>query len=207
MNRRCLRRQSFYSPALDEIDSTYHLVRFNSSVGYRTPFGGRPSPEVDAAWGTLDHVNVRSISAEQVVRNGGSLDDVRLPEEMGGGYMASDMYTHQLHCLNFLRKATYPEYYASSHGFTDAPHVVRLHMDHCIELLRQSLMCQGDVGLYTFQWLEEYPGPYPRFSTWHKCRNQASIAAWIEQGAIHTPPDYPWPRVPGSVVFPVPDAD
>lgn len=153
---------------------------------------------------------------------------------MGGGYMASDMYTHELHCLNFLRKATYPEYYNQSHGFTDLPHVVRLHLgttisilsqfsglpfskitsaysntptDHCIELLRQFVVCQGDVGLYTFQWLEHYPTPYPKFSTWHQCRNTDSIEAWITQGAAQTPANYTWPRVPGSVVFPQPDSD
>jgi hypothetical protein len=177
---------------------------------------------------------VQSISHEELVRIGGSVDDVRLPEELGGGYMASDMYTHELHCLNFLRKATYPEYYNQSHGFTDLPHVVRLHLgmtipilsqiselrlgkiasaysapptDHCIELLRQFVVCQGDVGLYTFQWLEQYPTPYPKFSTWHQCRNSDSIEAWITQGAAQTPANYTWPRVPGSVVFPRPDSD
>jgi hypothetical protein len=73
-------------------------------------------------------VQVRGISREELIRIGGSVDDVRLPEDLGGGYMASDMYTHELHCLNFLRKATYPEYYNQSHGFTDLPHVVRLHL-------------------------------------------------------------------------------
>lgn len=181
----------------------------------------------------LHVVRVRSISREELVRIGGSVDDVRLPDDLGGGYMASDMYTHELHCLNFLRKATYPEYYNQSHGFTDLPHVVRLHLgmtkflprfgglllnivtsaystpppDHCIELLRQFVVCQGDVGLYTFQWLEHYPTPYPKFSTWHQCRNTDSIEAWITQGAAQTPANYTWPRVPGSVVFPQPDSD
>lgn len=76
----------------------------------------------------LHLVRVRGVSHEELVRIGGSVDDVRLPDELGGGYMASDMYTHELHCLNFLRKATYPEYYNRSHGFTDLPHVVRLHL-------------------------------------------------------------------------------
>ncbi|GLI82149.1 hypothetical protein PoHVEF18_010551 [Penicillium ochrochloron] len=195
------------TPALDKIDAGYNLVRFNSTVGNPTPFGGTPRPEVDNAWAAVDQVRVRSISHEELVRIGGSVDDVRLPYEMGGGYMASDMYTHELHCLNFLRKATYPEYYNESHGFTDLPHVVRLHLDHCIELLRQFVVCQGDVGLYTFQWLEHYPTPYPKFSTWHQCRNTDSIEAWITQGAAQTPANYTWPRVPGSVVFPQPDSD
>ena len=71
---------------------------------------------------------MRGISEEELIHIGGSMDDVRLPDDLGGGYMASDMYTHELHCLSFLRKATYPEYYNQSHGFTDLPHVVRLHL-------------------------------------------------------------------------------
>ncbi|KAF3385022.1 hypothetical protein F1880_001844 [Penicillium rolfsii] len=214
-----------HSPALNEIDAGYNTVRFNSTVGHPTPFGGTPRPEVDKAWAAVDQgkhtreiristhrsdlllVRVRSISHEELARIGGSVDDVRLPDELGGGYMASDMYTHELHCLNFLRKATYPEYYNKSHGFTDLPHVVRLHLDHCIELLRQFVVCQGDVGLYTFQWLEHYPTPYPKFSTWHQCRNTDSIEAWITQGAVQTPANYTWPRLPGSAVFSQPDSD
>ncbi|CEJ55179.1 hypothetical protein PMG11_01450 [Penicillium brasilianum] len=206
-DRKCLVRHSYYSPALYQIDAGYKLVRFNSTVGNPTPFGGTPRPEVDDAWAAVDQVRVRGISHDELVRIGGSVNDVRLPDDLGGGYMASDMYTHELHCLNFLRKATYPEYYNQSHGFTDLPHVVRLHLDHCIELLRQFVVCQGDVGLYTFQWLEHYPTPYPKFSTWHQCRNSDSIEAWITQGAVQTPSNYTWPRVPGSVIFPQPDSD
>lgn len=91
-------------------------------------------------------VNVRSISLEQLLKIGGSPTDVRLPEEFGGGYMASDMYTHELHCLNFIRKATYPEYYKESHGFTDLPHVVRMHIGmviYCLDLLRSLLSHPG----------------------------------------------------------------
>ncbi|KAJ5689013.1 hypothetical protein N7462_003405 [Penicillium macrosclerotiorum] len=207
LDRKCLVRHSYYSPALNQIDAGYRIVRFNSTVGSPTPFGGTPRPEIDNAWAAVDQVRVRGISQEELIRIGGSVDDVRLPDDLGGGYMASDMYTHELHCLNFLRKATYPEYYNQSHGFTDLPHVVRLHLDHCIELIRQFVVCQGDVGLYTFQWLEHYPTPYPKFSTWHQCRNTDSIETWITQGAIQTPSNYTWPRVPGSIVFPRPDAD
>lgn len=34
--------------------------------------------------------------------------------------------------------------------FTDTALTVRLHVDHCIDMLRQVLMCQADVGCHTF---------------------------------------------------------
>jgi hypothetical protein len=42
------------APALDKIDAGYNLVRFNSTVGNPTPFGGTPRPEVDNAWAAVD---------------------------------------------------------------------------------------------------------------------------------------------------------
>ncbi len=36
---------------------------------------------------------------------------------------------HQLHCLNFIRKATYYDYYKDKAvEFTDTPHTWRLHI-------------------------------------------------------------------------------
>ena len=110
---------------------------------------------------------VMGVSKEDALAAGGTLSDARLPEEMGGGYMASVEVVHQLHCLNFLRKATFEDYYMSrSKEFADLPHTVRLHLgtwfavrnlpsdyhtltfqtDHCIEMLRQYLMCNAGTS-------------------------------------------------------------
>ena len=54
---------------------------------------------------------------------------MRLPEELGGGYMTNFEVIHQLHCLNLIRKATYYDYYKDKAiEFTDTPHTWRLHI-------------------------------------------------------------------------------
>ena len=50
--------------------------------------------------------------------------------------------------------------------------------DHCIELLRQNLMCKADTTLVTFRWVEGVHEPFPNFSNWHRCRNWDSIVHW-----------------------------
>ncbi|MCJ1391221.1 hypothetical protein MMC18_004083 [Xylographa bjoerkii] len=143
------------------------------------------------------------ISAEEALAVGGTLDDARLPEEMGGGYMASVEVVHQLHCLNFLRKATHQDYYQSrALEFQDPPHTVRVHLDHCIEMLRQFLMCNADAGLYTHRWIENYPRPYPNFNTWHKCRNFENVLEYAKSHQIKPPPGWHYPVPAGAHIFP-----
>ena len=52
--------------------------------------------------------------------------------------------------------------------------------DHCIEMLRQFVMCHADVGIVTSHWVEGRSRPYPDFSTAHRCRNFDVIHEWTE---------------------------
>ncbi|KAI1291045.1 hypothetical protein F5Y03DRAFT_400990 [Xylaria venustula] len=70
---------------------------------------------------------------------------VMLPEESGGGYMASLEATHQLHCLDMLRKFSFRDYYADKAAQFADPHKLLTHMDHCTEMLRQVIMCNADL--------------------------------------------------------------
>ena len=52
-----------------------------------------------------------SVPFEVVKESGETADAVRLPEDLGGGYLAWAEVNHQLHCLNLMRKAIYWDYY------------------------------------------------------------------------------------------------
>jgi hypothetical protein len=54
-----------------------------------------------------------SVSKEAVIKSGENPDAVRLPPELGGGYLAWAEVNHQLHCLNLLRKAVYWHHYVN----------------------------------------------------------------------------------------------
>ena len=52
---------------------------------------------------------------------------------------------HSLHCLNAIRKALDPEYY-KVHDMHQLPEELQnMHVVHCIEQLRQTLQCAGDL--------------------------------------------------------------
>lgn len=111
---------------------------------------------------------------------------------------------HQLHCLNLIRKATYYDYYKDKAvEFTDVPNTVRLHIDHCIEMTRQNIMCHADVGLMSSHWIKDYPRPYSNFNTWHKCRNFDEVLdlAYKHQIPTPLPENYTWPILEGSKIW------
>lgn len=91
-----------------------------------------------------------SSTLEEVLLSGGTADDVRLPEELGGGYMTVFEVIHQLHCLNLIRKATYYDYYKDKAvEFTDVPNTVRLHIGNYLSLLPRpsNLSCLSEGTL------------------------------------------------------------
>lgn len=70
-----------------------------------------------------------SISSETKAKINASDFTVELSPEIGGGYMASVEALHQLHCLDFLRQATYEDYYKDiAIPWRDSPQTLRWHL-------------------------------------------------------------------------------
>ena len=72
-------------------------------------------------------------------------------------------------------------------------------------MLRQTIMCDVDVGFVPHVWIRASPTPYDNFNTFHKCRDLESVKRWIRETQI---PDVPGggnlPIPEGSVIFEVP---
>ncbi|KAK4496833.1 hypothetical protein PRZ48_012817 [Zasmidium cellare] len=60
---------------------------------------------------------------------------------------------HQLHCLNMIRKRVRSR--ESFDEMQDGP-LNTVHMDHCLDSLRQSLMCSGDITPMPFVWYKQF---------------------------------------------------
>jgi len=94
-----------------------------------------------------------------------------------------------------MRKAlhwNYDYYLAKKEGpFVNSEHVVRIHTTHCLDILRQVLMCTPDVGVLGQVWwqpaTEADPVPFVDFNTKHRCRDYEAIRAWAE--AHQLPPE------------------
>ena len=77
---------------------------------------------------------------------------------------------HQLHCLNFLRFAYYPEQTMAGEM---TPAEIAAHRDHCLDYIRQAIMCAGDS---TFEPLTVV-GINGMGAT-HQCRNFERLFSW-----------------------------
>ncbi|KAG1863651.1 hypothetical protein F4604DRAFT_1037456 [Suillus subluteus] len=142
-----------YSPANEAIESKA-IVRFNGSWDRPSVYRGSPSPDLEAAWNRLTaDGRTLAITLEQLLKIGEEPAPflVRYPEEYGGNYMTSVEVLHELHCINMVRKSIWGNYYMA-----DDPDFVRwrTHPNHCVEILRQAIMCNSDVTMVTYDWVE-----------------------------------------------------
>ncbi|KAF2240033.1 hypothetical protein EV356DRAFT_495882 [Viridothelium virens] len=88
---------------------------------------------------------------------------------------------HQLHCLDKIRIYLHRDYYA----MREHPQMQLIHVHHCLDSLREIIMCRGDTELVTFEYVSEerYPNPRPNpnFLVERKCRNWDAIADWAKE--------------------------
>lgn len=85
---------------------------------------------------------------------------------------------------NAIRKALHPEYYNTSSqpdpnndGGVLEPH----HIDHCVDAIRQSLMCNADITPLTWLWDGERKQTVAKATVVHSCRRFDKIQEWAAQ--------------------------
>lgn len=178
---------TIYSPASVAVEPM--IVRFNGTLGFPSIYRAPPSPEVDAAWDRISrNVGPTRMTREEMLKAGTTdlRSKVRYPEKIGGDYVVSLESAHQMHCVNLLRKASWREFYNSTdRAFQNTPRTVRLHLDHCIEMIRQKIMCNADTTMITWYWVQGRADPYPNFNTRHRCRNFEKLMDWSVEHAVH----------------------
>jgi hypothetical protein len=59
--------------------------------------------------------------------------------------------------------------------------------DHCIEILRQDIMCRSDVAMVTYDWVEGIEDPFPNFNVPHRCRNFEKLLDWVDEHRVIVP--------------------
>lgn len=105
----------------------------------------------------------------------------------------------------------YDYYVAEKEGpFSNSEYIIRVHTTHCLDTLRQVLMCNPDVGVLGQVWWQakdgENPQPFVDFNTRHRCRDFEAVRMWAQ--AHQLPPEkdvdmnrfYEMPK-PGDVVY------
>lgn len=186
LNTACLENGQKWSPLL-EVDNSYHSTYFNGSLMKQNVFRLPAGQEVDEAWESLG-VNYRALAVpeSQAVRSGLHPNQVQINPAYGGGYPANVEGLHHLHCLNLVRKALYYniDYYRSTGkgAFINDDHIVQLHVSHCLDIIRQQLICTPNTGLMGQIWWDpSSPKAFVDFNTQHKCKNFKAIREWARE--------------------------
>ncbi|KAM4063786.1 hypothetical protein HRG_012516 [Hirsutella rhossiliensis] len=133
---------------------------------------GDPSPEIDKAWDELVGPVTLLVSPEEKKLFPGA--DLFLDPETGL-HLAQLTVMHDLHCLNMLRMSRHLDYYTEMDDYTLQPHI-----EHCIDSLRLSLMCTGDMTLLPVEWSANRNWLMPVFESVHTCRDFGELKAWAK---------------------------
>ena len=91
---------------------------------------------------------------------------------------------HQLHCLNSLRKVAYPDYYGFTKSKSKHPFLWAEHLNHCVDILMQTIMCHADTEIFTLQWMETQTYPFPDFSLNRKCKNFGAFIEFRDKNGV-----------------------
>lgn len=93
---------------------------------------------------------------------------VRIPGDWGYGdrvFLTKFDITHQLHCVNMLRKLIHPDVYGP---FAIDP---ASHGDHCVMVLFNYISCHVDLDLLNYVWREGTPWYVADLEVTRQCRS------------------------------------
>ncbi|KAK7923739.1 hypothetical protein PG985_007810 [Apiospora marii] len=174
-----------------ELPYTNHLIRYKRRpfvIGLGdnlTEYEARPSPELDAKWDDLYSMGIVAISQEQASH----LEEKTQPlsHDPDNRYVLGLDVFHDLHCLNMLRKHLLPDYYPEHRNASSTENGF-MHIMHCVDALRQSIMCNVDLSIIPFQampqWNEEWKFYQPQIVGDHMCRNFEAVQDWAREHAM-----------------------
>ncbi|KAK4209262.1 hypothetical protein QBC37DRAFT_294967 [Rhypophila decipiens] len=129
--------------------------------------GGRPKNDTNEAWRRLQPPGDGIVEIPNHL-TGNLPPSLPAPNNKEHAKVYGVSMFHQLHCLNFLRYAYYPE---TVEDFP--PDEVEFHRDHCLDYIRQGIMCAGD---FTLEPLTEV-GINGMGAT-HQCRSFERMFSW-----------------------------
>ncbi|KZZ89201.1 hypothetical protein AAL_07849 [Moelleriella libera RCEF 2490] len=186
-------------PSLAQSTAFREENRFFSLAVADSPFAGDPSPELDHAWHNLLEGSAIRVTKEDL----DFYNITSLPLQDGAGFASELFVSHELHCLVSLsllsaclelflshimvqkkvRQWVYKEtYFAGVEGLERGE--LKRHIDHCIETIRQGIMCRGDVSLATYTYLGDTENVTARSWAPHQCVDFAGLMNWARSHAV-----------------------
>ncbi|KAF2261377.1 hypothetical protein CC78DRAFT_356142 [Lojkania enalia] len=172
---------ALFSPANHVV--RYRTVVFDSFRNERTPYmppeeGGVPNDDTDMAWEDLYKAGISRVPKSDATKLVNWT--VPIPGDQDHYIVMLDVF-HQLHCLNIIRRALYPERYHMQ--MWDGHHLRPIdneHLEHCVDSIRQLITCHSDISTHYWRWEDwhKHPGSRVYSQTTHTCRNFEKIQEW-----------------------------
>jgi len=144
-----------------------------------------------------------AVTREDIEKVGHPDWSAQFPPEVGGGYIAATIGAHQVHCLHYIWQDHYLTYYPKEQEEKKqrVPELYELHYEHCVDYIRQSLMCQFDTGIIPYNWVLDHQNPTPNASTHHKCVDWDALQVWLEERVVEMPDGFVWSQPPDVVTM------
>ncbi|KAI0505909.1 hypothetical protein F5B22DRAFT_490700 [Xylaria bambusicola] len=140
-------------------------------------FVGQPRAEMDEAWHNLLSATAIKLSEKELklANNATSI------KHRDGGYVGGLGISHSLHCVKRIKQYMHRDYYYQGEQQWDE---LFFHADHCLESLRQAVMCAADVSVYTLEWTphSRYK-PAVRVPQPHACVDWEALHDWMSKRA------------------------
>lgn len=195
------------SPKFDEngtmwMDATNPEARWPENLR----FTGDLSDDIDENWNQIVEDRYFSVSEAEAIEAWGDRRHEYVDEEYGGYTAGLDVF-HTLHCLvsrldllrgwtlqltrdqNKVRKAVYPERY----GNETSVRTQKAHLDHCIDSIRQHIMCYGSTTPIPTKWREGAQRQHFDSNQDHVCRDFSYLHRYMKRrsqgGDLYAPRD------------------
>ncbi|KAI0396113.1 hypothetical protein F5Y17DRAFT_456243 [Xylariaceae sp. FL0594] len=202
----CWDKFNYYSPVNDAVAPYPYIHKvFNGSLWHKTPWTGPPTEEVERAWYEIVQYGMIGVSEEDISKIQHSSTSARFPDSSGGGYIAATIGTHHLHCLHYIWQDHYMSQLlpaARAEKERIPKYLYELHYEHCVDYIRQGLMCQFDTGIIPYSWVRDHPNPTPNANTHHKCVDWAALQDWLRDRAVVVPDNFTWMQPEDAVPLP-----
>jgi hypothetical protein len=158
----------------DHCRSNYTGLAYDTPMNYETNWG-RNESEADDYWNLLDASPVVVALGHEEASRYGLGPSVQFPwdDEKNLYYIKA---FHHIHCLKIIRKA-FKSYERTKHYDGDHEHIY-----HCINTLRQDIMCKPDDTLMT-----SVDEPHVIGDNQHvQCRDWNKLVAWSQDPQRHS---------------------
>ncbi|KAH9238240.1 hypothetical protein K456DRAFT_1826991, partial [Colletotrichum gloeosporioides 23] len=158
-------------------------AKFHAGLNDTTRFRGDPRPELEDAWDELlSAINIR-VDDDELTKMGRDASTAVKINDGEGGYAGMLDIFHHLHCLRMIRIGYTLDLYPAYQPMLSSQmgELVPMHIDHCIDELRQAVMCRADVTVLTSDWIDWHPKPWLNFNVEHECVNWDNVFQWSKE--------------------------